>query len=90
MCFAALAGVIWSPQLICLTAGEPTMGNLSYLGWSVLLTSLILFSTGIGIFLGEWKNTSNRTRTLLVLGLACLVASSLTSCYSGYLGSLKK
>lgn len=90
LCFAGLAGVIWSPQLICLTAGESAMGRISYLGWSVLLTSLILFSTGIGILLGEWKSTSNRTRTLLVLGLLCLVASSVTSCYSGYLGSLTK
>ena len=85
LCFAALAGAIWCSQLICFKTGEPAMGNLSYVGWSVLMASVILFSTVLGIFLGEWKNTSLRTRVLLALGLFCLVASSVISGYSGYL-----
>jgi L-rhamnose-H+ transport protein len=86
--FAGLAGAIWTSQFICFKTGEPKMGKLSYVGWSVLFASCILFGTLLGIVLGEWKNTSSRTRLLLVLGLACLVASSVISGYSGYL-SLK-
>lgn len=83
--FAGLAGAIWCSQFICFKTGEPAMGKLSYIGWSVLMASAILFSTLLGIFLGEWNNTSRRTKTLLAVGLALLVASSVVSGYSGYL-----
>jgi L-rhamnose-H+ transport protein len=83
--FAGLAGAIWCSQFICLKTGEPAMGDLKYIGWAVLMASAILFSTILGIFLGEWKNTSARTKTLLALGLAFLVLSSVVSAYSGYL-----
>ena len=63
--FAGLAGLLWCSQFICFKTGEPAMGKLSYIGWSVLLASVILFSTLLGIFLGEWRNTSGRTRLAL-------------------------
>jgi len=88
--FAALAGAIWCSQFICFKTGEPAMGRLSYIGWSVLMASAILFSTILGILLGEWKNTSGRTRWLLAIGLICLVASAIVSGYSGYLANLHK
>jgi len=84
--FSALAGAIWCSQFICLKTGEPAMGSMKYIGWSVMFSSVILFSTVLAIFLGEWKNTSSRTRTLLAAGLAFLVLSSVISGYSGYLG----
>jgi L-rhamnose-H+ transport protein len=83
--FAALAGAIWTSQFICFKTGEPKMGDLAYVGWSVLFASCITFGTLLGIALGEWRNTSSRTRLLLTLGLLCLVASSVISGYSGYL-----
>jgi L-rhamnose-H+ transport protein len=83
--FAGLAGAIWCSQFICLKSGEHTMGHLRYIGWSVMFTGAILFSTILGIMLGEWKNTSPRTRWLLAIGLALLVVSSVISGYSGYL-----
>jgi L-rhamnose-H+ transport protein len=83
--FAAVAGAIWCSQFICFKTGEPAMGDISYIGWAVLMASAILFSTILGIFLGEWKNTSSRTKTLLALGLVLLVLSSVISGYSGYL-----
>jgi L-rhamnose-H+ transport protein len=83
--FASVAGAIWCSQFICFKTGEPAMGDISYIGWAVLMASAILFSTILGIFLGEWKNTSTRTKTLLALGLALLVFSSVISGYSGYL-----
>jgi L-rhamnose-H+ transport protein len=83
--FAGLAGIIWSSQFICFKTGEPAMGSLSYIGWSVLFASCILFATLLGIVLGEWKGTSGRTRLLLALGLLTLVLSSVISGVSGYL-----
>ena len=83
--FAGLAGALWCSQLICIKGGAPVMGAMGYLGWSMLMASTILFSSLLGIWLGEWKNTSLRTRLLLTLGLASLVSSSIISGYSGYL-----
>jgi L-rhamnose-H+ transport protein len=84
--FAGLAGAIWCAQFICFKTGEPAMGKLDYVGWAVLMASSILFSTILGIALGEWRNTSSRTRTLLAIGLLLLVASSIIT---GFAGSLK-
>ncbi len=83
--FAALAGFIWCMQMISLKTGEPVMGPMSYVGWSVMFSGAILFSAVFGIWLGEWRNTSARTRLLLTLGLLFLVALSVISGYSGYL-----
>jgi L-rhamnose-H+ transport protein len=83
--FAGLAGALWCAQMICLKRGEPVMGPMAYIGWSVMFSGAILFSTVLGVMLGEWRNTSGRTRLLLMLGLVCLVASSVISGYSGYL-----
>ena len=40
----------------------------------------------LGIFLGEWKGTSGKTRGLLGFGLALLLASAFVAAYSGHLG----
>lgn len=84
--FAGLAGAIWCAQFICFKTGEPAMGSMAYVGWAVLMAASILFSTLLGIFLGEWKGTSSRTRSLLAAGLALLVVSSVVAGYSSYLG----
>jgi L-rhamnose-H+ transport protein len=63
------------------------MGDMGYVGWAVLMASAILFSSLPGIFLGEWKSTSGRTRGLLTVGLILLVLSSVIA---GYSGSLKE
>lgn len=84
--FAGLAGAIWCSQFICFKTGEPAMGKMAYVGWAVLMASAIMFSTLLGILLGEWRGTSNRTRTFLALGLVCLLASSIIAGISGHLG----
>jgi L-rhamnose-H+ transport protein len=83
--FAGLAGVIWCLQMVSLKTGEPAMGPMKYVGWQVMFSGVILFSTIFGVLLGEWRGTSSRTRLLLTLGLLFLVASSVISGYSGYL-----
>ncbi len=75
---------LWCSQLIFLKIGEPAMGDRAYIGWAVFMASLILFSTLLGIVLGEWKGTSARTRMLLAVGLLLLLGSSVAAGYSGY------
>jgi L-rhamnose-H+ transport protein len=87
--FSGIAGAIWCSQFICFKTGEPAMGPTAYVGWSVLMASAILFSSLLGVMLGEWKGTSGKTRGLLVVGLLLLVASSVVAGYSGYLGQPK-
>ena len=84
--FAAIAGAIWCSQFISFKLGEPAMGSTSYVGWQVLMASAILFGTLLGIWMGEWKGTSGKTRNLLASGLVLLVLSSVIAGYSGYLG----
>ena len=84
-----VAGAIWCSQFICFKTGEPAMGNMAYIGWAVLMASAILFSTLLGIFLGEWKGTSSRTRALLALGLVLLLSSTVLAAYSGKLSQEK-
>ncbi len=83
--FAGLAGAIWCSQFICFKTGEPAMGKTAYVGWALLMACQILFATLIGVFLGEWKGTSRRTRSVLVAGFILLVLTSVITGYSGML-----
>ncbi len=84
--FGAIAGAIWVCQFIAFKTGEPQMGSQSYVGWAVLMASSIMFSGILGVILGEWKQTSIRTRALLFAGLIVLLGSSFIAGYAGALG----
>jgi len=83
--FAGLAGAIWCSQFICFKTGEPAMGKTAYVGWALLMACQILFGTLIGVFLGEWKGTSRRTRSVLIAGFILLVLTSVITGYSSNL-----
>jgi L-rhamnose-H+ transport protein len=89
LAFAGIAGAIWCSQFICFKTGEPAMGRTAYVGWAVLMASSILFSSLLGILLGEWKGTSGRTRSLLATGLVLLILSTVLAGYSGYLDQVR-
>ena len=72
---AALAGVIWAMQFACQKVGEPAMGDIRYISFAVVMGSCVLFSSLLGVFLGEWKGTGAKTRGALIAGLVVLAAS---------------
>lgn len=72
---AAFAGVIWAMQFVCQKVGEPAMGEIRYISFAVVMGSCVLFSSLLGVFLGEWKGTGAKTRATLVAGLLVLAAS---------------
>lgn len=72
---AALAGVIWALQFACQKIGEPAMGEMRYISFAVVMGSCVLFSSLLGIGLGEWKGTQGRTKGVLALGLVILAVS---------------
>ncbi len=84
---AGFAGAIWCFQFVSFKTGEPQMGDISYIGWAVLMASQILFSQVLGVVLGEWKGTSRKTIRRLALGLCLLIVSAVVAGYSGYLGT---
>lgn len=72
--FCAAIGVLWVLQFVCTKAGEPLMGELKYISFAVMMASTILFSTIIGVFLGEWKGVGKVTKSCLVLGTLIMIA----------------
>ncbi len=73
--FAGLAGLIWCLQLIFYKVADSKIGDFAFVGWTVLMSSMIIFSTLLGLALGEWKGVSSRTKSLLGASLGVLVAS---------------
>ena len=65
-------GVIGVMQFVLQKAGEPLMGEFRYISFAVLMSSAVFFSAILGVFLGEWKGTSRRTRVLLSTGVVVL------------------
>lgn len=73
--FAGLAGVIWALQFAFLKIGEPLCGDMAYIGFAVVMGASVLFSSLLGMFLGEWKGTGAKTRAFLAIGLMLLAVS---------------
>ena len=66
-------GIIGVMQFVLQKAGEPLMGDFRYISFAVLMSSGVFFSAILGVFLGEWKGTSGRTKALLSCGIVILV-----------------
>jgi len=73
--FAGAAGAIWAMQFVCQKVGEPAMGDIRYISFAVVMGSCVLFSSVLGVFLGEWRGTGSRTRLSLAAGLVLLAVS---------------
>jgi L-rhamnose-H+ transport protein len=87
--FCALAGTTWYLQFFFYTMGETQMGDYKFSSWTIHMASIIIFSSLWGIALREWKGSSGFTKTLLSLGLATLVFSTMIVGYGNYLATLK-
>jgi L-rhamnose-H+ transport protein len=86
--FSALAGVTWYMQFFFYTMGETQMGQYKFSSWTIHMASIIIFSSLWGIALKEWKGSSGLTKTLLFLGLATLILSTVIVGYGNYLATL--
>lgn len=72
---AGLAGAIWVMQFVCQKTGEPALGNIRYISFALVMGSCVLFSSLLGVVLGEWRGTGRRTRIALVGGIVLLALS---------------
>jgi len=72
----AVAGTMWYFQFFFYTMGESQMGKYGFSSWTLHMASIIIFSSLWGFALKEWKGASRPTLTLVFIGLALLVAST--------------
>ena len=84
--FSFLAGAVWYMQFFFYTMGESQMGRYKFSSWTLLMASIIIFSTLWGILLKEWHGVSPRTKVLVTLTLVTLVGSTCIVGYGNYLG----
>ena len=73
--WSGLAGVIWACQFACQKMGESFAGDIAYISFAIVMGSSVLFSSLLGVALGEWKGTSARTKGYLATGLMVLALS---------------
>jgi len=85
--FSALAGVTWYMQFFFYTMGETQMGQYKFSSWTIHMASIIIFSSLWGIALKEWKGSSGFTKTLLAMGLATLVLSTVIVGFGNFLAA---
>ena len=83
--FSALAGVTWYMQFFFYTMGETQMGKYKFSSWTIHMASIIIFSSLWGIALKEWKGSSGFTKTILGMGLATLLFSTIIVGFGNYL-----
>ncbi len=55
--------------------GEPLMGDMRYISFAIVMSSTVFFSTLFGVFSGEWKGTSAKTKIFLAVGIMVLLAA---------------
>ena len=76
-------GIIGVMQFVLQKAGEPLMGEFRYISFAVLMSSAVFFSGVLGVFLGEWKGTTVRTRLCLLSGELVLVGGFVIMALAG-------
>jgi L-rhamnose-H+ transport protein len=85
--FCALAGTTWYFQFFFYTMGETQMGRYKFSSWTLHMASIIIFSTLWGIALKEWNGAGPRTKFMVALSLATLIASTAVVGYGNYLAT---
>jgi L-rhamnose-H+ transport protein len=73
-------------QFFFYTMGQSQMGRYKFSSWTLLMASIIIFSTLWGIALKEWRGVSLRTKMLVLLTLLTLVGSTMIVGYGNFLG----
>ena len=76
--FCLLAGALWYSQFFGLSLGRSFFeagGTMDTLSFCILMALNVVFSNVWGIILKEWKGCSQKTITVLIIGIVVLVIS---------------
>ncbi|MBM3854193.1 MAG: rhamnose/proton symporter RhaT, partial [Verrucomicrobia bacterium] len=85
--FSALAGTTWYFQFFFYTMGETQMGRFGFASWTLHMASIIIFSTMWGWIFHEWKGSSRKAHTLIAVGIATLILSTIVIGFGTWLRS---
>jgi L-rhamnose-H+ transport protein len=86
---AILTGALWYGQFFVYTLGRVRLGDdYRFSSWAILMIMVVLFSNVLGLLFHEWRDCRPRTRAILGLAIAALVAAVLLLTRGNYLGSL--
>lgn len=76
---AFAAAVLWLSGMLGYGIGSSVMGTYgNSIGFAACMTVLLLWSSGLGIFTGEWRAAPAHARSRMRFGLAMITASMLT------------
>jgi L-rhamnose-H+ transport protein len=82
--FAALAGTTWFLQFFFYGMGESRLGNGAS-SWILHMSFIILVANMWGLISKEWTGVSKKTRTMLFVGVATIIAAVLIVGYGNYI-----
>ncbi len=72
--FAILMGVLWMAGMALYGIGANRLGRLGpSLGWSILMSSMVLVANALGVLSGEWRSAPARAMRHLAAGLVLLL-----------------
>ncbi len=80
MLLCALGGTVWYLQMFFYGMGESILKGVA--GWSLLMSSSILFSTMWGLIAKEWQGVERKTMITLIAGLSVLIISTIVFGYA--------
>lgn len=83
--FSALAGIIAYLEFLFYGMGITKMGKNDYVSFSIHLIFIIIFSTMLGWITYEFKGSSKRTVTMIIIGILLLILSVVVMAYGNYL-----
>lgn len=73
---ALAAAVLWLFGMLGYGVGASVMGTYgNSIGFAACMTILLLWSTALGIFSGEWRAAPHRAQTRMRLGMVCIALS---------------
>lgn len=78
--FSALAGTTWFLQFFFYGMGESKLGNGAS-SWILHMAFIILVANVWGLLLKEWKGTSKKTKSTVILGILIIILSVLVVGY---------
>lgn len=79
----SLMGVFWLGGMVLYGLGADQLGSLgASLGWSILVSSVVLVANVWGIWTGEWKGSGRKAMQIMIAGLTLLVVAIFTIGYS--------
>ena len=79
---AAAMGLLWIAGFVFYAPGARALGPLGpSVGWSIMLSAMVITANLAGFFTGEWKGASRKARFLLLAGIGILLGAI---CVIGY------